>query len=208
MSHKIRILLADDYPMIIDGLKLCLETRDNFDVVGVVSDGEKALEAFEILKPDIVIMDINMPNLDGLQALEALKKRHPNIKVIILSMHSSREHVMRAIRSGAKGYLLKDVPFSDVVAAIEATFRGSTYYSQEASKYFFDESDEERTILSKREKQVLTLVAKGHSNKMIARELNFSVRTSETHRRNIKQKLNLNSTAELTHYAISQGLIL
>lgn len=208
MSNKIRILLADDYPMIVDGLKLCLETRDNFDVVGVVNDGQKALEAFDTLKPDIIIMDINMPHLDGLQALEALKEKHPDVKVIVLSMHSSREYVTRAVRSGAKGYLLKDVPFDDVVAAIEATSRGSTYFSEAASKFLFEKYDEQQVDLSKREKEVLTLIAKGNSNKLIARQLNLSVRTAETHRRNIKKKLDLNSTAELTQYAINQGLIL
>ena len=208
MSHKIRILIVDDYPMINDGLKLCLETRDNIEVVNTVSDGQQALDAYEILKPDIVIMDINMPNMDGLEALEKLKAKHPDVKVIILSMHSSREYVTRAVRSGAKGYLLKDVPFDDVISAIEATSRGATYFSEAASKFLFHRYDEPESDLSDREKEVLTLIAKGYSNKLIARQLNLSVRTAETHRRNIKQKLKLKSTAELTQHAISQGLIL
>ena len=208
MSHKIRILLVDDYPMVNDGLRLCLETRDNIEVVDTVRDGQQALSAYDMLKPDIVIMDINMPNMDGLEALEKLKAKHPDVKVIILSMHSSREYVTRAVRSGAKGYLLKDVPFDDVIAAIEATARGATYFSEAASKFLFQRYDEPEADLSDREKEVLTLIAKGNSNKSIARQLELSVRTAETHRRNIKQKLQLSSTAELTQYAISQGLIL
>lgn len=208
MSHKIRILLVDDYPMVNDGLKLCLETKDNLEVVDSVSDGKLALEALETLKPDIVIMDINMPNMDGLEALERMKAKQPGVKVIILSMHSSREYVTRAVRSGAKGYLLKDVPLDHVIAAIEATSRGATYFSEAASKFLFQRYDEPEANLSDREKEVLTLIAKGNSNKLIARNLDLSVRTAETHRRNIKRKLKLNSTAELTQYAISQGLIL
>ena len=208
MSHKIRILLVDDYPLVNDGLRLCLETKDNIDVVDTVRDGKLALEAYERLKPDIVIMDINMPNMDGLEALEKMKAKDPSVKVIILSMHSSREYVTRAVRSGAKGYLLKDVPFDDVIAAIEATSRGATYFSEAASKFLFRRYDEPEANLSDREKEILTLIAKGSSNKLIARQLELSVRTAETHRRNIKLKLELNSTAELTQYAISQGLIL
>jgi len=207
MSHRIRILLVDDYPMVNEGLRLCLETRDNFEVVETVGDGQLALDAYKRLKPDIVIMDINMPNMDGLKALEKLRAIDPSVKVIILSMHSSREYVTRAVRSGAKGYLLKDVPLDDVISAIEATSRGATYFSEAASKFLSQRYDEPEADLSDREKEILTLIARGNSNKLIARQLELSVRTAETHRRNIKLKLKLNSTAELTQYAISQGLI-
>lgn len=204
---QIKILLADDFPLVNDGLRMCLEVQDHISIVGMMTTGKQVLENYKRLQPDIIIMDINMPELDGLETLEILNKTDPMMKVIMLSMHSSREYVTRAVKSGAKGYLLKDVPLDDVIAAIEATYRGSTYFSSAASKLLFDNFDEKNIDLTKQETRVLTLIASGFSNKLVARELEISVRTAETHRRNIKKKLKIQSTAELTTYAIESGLI-
>ena len=207
-NDQIKILLADDYPLVNEGLRMCLEAHDNITVVGTMKSGVEVLENYKSLQPDIIIMDINMPEMDGLETLEQLNKTAPHMKVIILSMHSSREYVMRAVKNGAKGYLLKDVPLEDVIAAIQATYRGSTYFSSAASKILFDDFDGQTITLTKQEKRVITYIAKGLSNKLIARSLDISVRTAETHRRNIKRKLKLNSTAELTAYAMDAGLLL
>ncbi len=206
-NSPIKILLADDYPLVNDGLRMCLEVHDHISVVGTMKSGEEVLKNYQRLDPDIIIMDINMPNMDGLETLEKLNKTDPSLKVIMLSMHSSREYVMRAVKNGAKGYLLKDVPLDDVIAAIEATYRGSTYFSAAASKLLFENVGEKNADLTKQEKRVLTHIAKGLSNKLIARELDISVRTAETHRRNIKRKLKVQSTAQLTTYAINTGLL-
>lgn len=207
-KNIIRILLADDYPMVNEGLRMCLGTYDHINVVGTMKTGIEVLENYKVLQPDIIIMDINMPEMDGLETLERLNQLDPDMKVIILSMHSSREYVMRAVKNGAKGYLLKDVPLEDVIAAIEAINRGSTYFSSAASKLLFEDFDGRNVVLTNQEKRVLTFIAKGLSNKLIARELDISVRTAETHRRNIKRKLKLSSTAELTTYALEIGLLL
>jgi len=187
---------------------MCLEAHDHIEVVGTMKSGREVLDNYKSLRPDIIIMDINMPEMDGLETLERLNTIDPAMTVIILSMHSSREYVMRAVKNGAKGYLLKDVPLEDVIAAIEATYRGSTYFSSAASQLLFEDIGSTNVELTKQEKRVLTFIAKGLSNKLIARELEISVRTAETHRRNIKRKLKLNSTAELTAYAIDIGLLL
>ena len=195
IQAPIKILLADDYSLVNDGLKMCLEVHDHIEVVGTMKSGREVLDNYQLLNPDIIIMDINMPEMDGLETLEKLNKIDPSMKVIMLSMHSSREYVMRAVKNGAKGYLLKDVPLEDVIAAIEATYRGSTYFSAAASKLLFESFDEKNVDLTKQEKRVLSLIAKGLPNKLIARELAISVRTAETHRRNIKRKLKMQSTA-------------
>jgi len=207
IQPQIKILLADDFPLVNDGLRMCLEVHDHITVVGTMKTGKEVLENYKRLQPDIIIMDINMPEMDGLETLEKLNRIDPTMKVIMLSMHSSREYVMRAVKNGAKGYLLKDVPLDDVIAAIEATYRGSTYFSAAASKLLFESFDDKNMDLTKQEKRVLTLIARGLSNKLIARELEISVRTAETHRRNIKRKLKMQSTAELTTYAIKMGLL-
>ncbi len=208
IQQKIRILLVDDHPLVMDGLSACLETYAHIEVLGGASTGLEALEKAGVLHPDIVLMDINMPGLNGLDATELFKERYPDIKLLILSMHDNREYIASALRFGARGYVLKDVPSHEVVTAIEAVFRGGTYFSSSVSEILLANDDIASSgPLTTREQTILLLLADGNSNKHVARELNISVRTVETHRRNIKRKLQIGSTAGLTRYAIQHGLI-
>jgi len=205
---NIRILIADDHPLVMDGIRSCLETFDHIEVVGEARTGREALDKAEELKPDIVLMDITMPDLNGLDATELFKDRFPEIKLLILSMHDNREYVTSALRYGARGYILKDVPSQEIFAAIEAVHRGGTYFSSGVSEILLAHAEGgSQESLTTREQTILLLLAEGKSNKHVARELDISVRTAETHRRNIKRKLNIDSTAGLTRYAIQHGLI-
>jgi len=205
---NIRILIADDHPLVMDGIRSCLETYDHIEVVGEARTGREALDKAEELKPDIVLMDITMPDLSGLDATEQFKDRFPEIKLLILSMHDNREYITSALRYGARGYILKDVPSQEIFAAIEAVHRGGTYFSSAVSEILLSHAEAgSQESLTSREQTILLLLAEGKSNKHVARELDISVRTAETHRRNIKRKLNIDSTAGLTRYAIQHGLI-
>jgi len=207
-DSTIRVLLADDHPLVRDGIRSCLETYDHIDVVAEAVSGREALDKARQLNPDIVLMDINMPELNGLDATELFMKQLPDVKILILSMHDNREYISTAVRNGACGYVLKDVPSSEIVTAIEEVFRGGTYFSSGVSEILLAQSgDSSGGPLTAREQTVLLLLSEGHSNKHVARELDISVRTVETHRRNIKRKLNIGSTAGLTRYAIQNGLV-
>jgi len=207
-SAIIRILLVDDHPLVREGLHSCLELYDNIQVIGEAKTGCEALEKASELKPDVVLMDINMPELNGLDATEIFAEKFPDIKLLILSMHNNREYIASALRYGARGYVLKDVPSEEVVAAIEAVHLGGTYFSSGVSKILlaYQESDTEGPLTT-REQTILLLLAEGKSNKHVAIELDISVRTVETHRKNIKRKLDISSTAGLTRYAIENGLL-
>ncbi len=208
MNLKIRVMLADDHPLVMDGIRSCLETYAHIDVIGEARNGHEALQLAAELKPDIVLMDINMPELNGLDATELFKERMPEIKLLILSMHDNREYISSALRYGARGYVLKDVPSQEIVTAIEAVHRGGTYFSSGVSEILLSHgNDGPDGPLTAREQTILLLLSEGQSNKHVARELDISVRTVETHRRNIKRKLNISSTAGLTKYAIQHGLI-
>lgn len=207
-GQKIRVLLADDHPLVMDGMRSCLETYAHIEVVGEAKTGREALEKADDLKPDIVLMDINMPELSGLDAAPLFKEKFPDIKLLILSMHDNREYISSAIRYGARGYVLKEVPSQEVVTAIEAVYRGGTYFSSGVSEILLSHGQGGLDgPLTPREQTILLLLADGKSNKHVAREVDISVRTVETHRRNIKRKLNIGSTAGLTRYAIQHGLI-
>jgi two-component system, NarL family, nitrate/nitrite response regulator NarL len=204
----ISVLLCDDHPLVRDGLRSCLELYDNIEVIGEATTGAEALVKAEELRPDVVLMDINMPELNGLDATEMFAEKYPEIKLLILSMHNNREYISSALRYGARGYVLKDVPSQEVVAAIEAVHLGGTYFSSGVSKILmsYQDSDAEGPLTT-REQTILLLLAEGKSNKHVALELDISVRTVETHRKNIKRKLDISSTAGLTRYAIENGLL-
>ena len=208
ITSIIRVLLADDHPLVRDGLRSCLEMYDNIQVIGEAKTGIEALEKAAELNPDVVLMDINMPELNGLDATKIFTEKHPEIKLLILSMHNTREYISSALRYGARGYVLKDVPSQEVVAAIEAVHLGGTYFSSGVSKILlaYQESDSVGPLTT-REQTILLLLAEGRSNKHVALELDISVRTVETHRKNIKRKLDISSTAGLTRYAIEKGLL-
>jgi DNA-binding NarL/FixJ family response regulator len=198
------------------GLRLLLESQPGFSVVGEASDGHQAVEQAEATKPDVVVLDIGMPRLSGTEAAQRIGELLPGTSVIILSMHSDEGYVMRALKAGAKGYLLKDAAEGDLVEAIRAVGNGKTFFSSEISKMLVEDYVREiRTrgvedsyeLLTSREREILHLLAEGKSNKDIASALNLSPYTVETHRRNLQEKLNLHSFAELILYAVRKGLI-
>jgi DNA-binding NarL/FixJ family response regulator len=198
------------------GLRLLLESQPGFSVVGEASDGHQAVEQAEATKPDVVVLDIGMPRLSGTEAAQRIGELLPGTSVIILSMHSDEGYVMRALKAGAKGYLLKDAAEGDLVEAIQAVGNGKTFFSSEISKMLVEDYVREiRTrgvedsyeLLTSREREILHLLAEGKSNKDIASALNLSPYTVETHRRNLQEKLNLHSFAELILYAVRKGLI-
>jgi two-component system response regulator NreC len=214
--NPIRILLADDHTVMRRGLRLLLESQPEFSVVAEAADGRQAVEQAEATQPDVAVVDIAMPNLSGIEAAQRINAAHPQIAIVILSMHSDEGYVLRALKAGAKGYLLKDSAEGDLIEAIKAVHRGKTFFSPEITKMLVaDYVQEIRTrgvedsydLLTPREREILQLLAERKSNKEIAVSLNLSPYTVETHRRNLQEKLNLHNLAELILYAVRKGVI-
>ncbi|MEM9629013.1 MAG: response regulator transcription factor [Pseudomonadota bacterium] len=207
-QERIRVLLADDHPLVLEGIRACLEAFAHIDVVATAANGKDALALARELQPNIVVLDINMPELNGLDATELFKEEMPEIKLLVLSMHDNKEYVSTALLHGARGYVLKDVSTREIVNAIVAIHHGGTYFSAGVSDLLMDlQSDPARgNALTTREQTILLLLADGRSNKEVARELDISVRTVETHRKNLKRKLGIGTTAGLTRYVIESGL--
>jgi len=214
-SNRIRIMLADDHPIVRNGIKDALSKQKNIEVVAEASNGSQVLRKAKELSPDIVLMDISMPGMGGLEATQRLRTTVPTVKVLVFTMHDNKEYVLEIIRSGASGYVLKDTSTLELVRAIETVYRGGTYFSSKVSKLLLDQyvkkvsagAETATEELSKREEEILALVASGKSNKEIANQLKISIRTCEAHREKIMKKLNLHSVAELTQYAISKGIV-
>ncbi|MEZ8029865.1 response regulator [Enterovibrio norvegicus] len=207
------LLLADDHVLLQDGLKDRLSRQPQFSIVGTASDGECAIEKTLALRPDILLTDISMPKKTGLEVLNTLREAAPEVKVVILSMHSNKEYIMAAMRGGAKGYVLKDVSSQELVQALDIIAGGGSYFSAGVSETLLEGMNElenkehEDSQPTPREKDVLILIANGACNKTIARELDISVRTVETHRLRVKKKLGVTSTAGLVKYAIEHNWI-
>jgi two-component system response regulator NreC len=215
-ERKIRILLADDHTVVRRGLRLLLEGQPEFSVVAEAADGKQAVEAAESAKPDVVVLDIAMPNLNGIEAAQRIVSVAPNASIVILSMHADESYVLRALKAGAKGYLLKDSAEGDLIEAIKSVTRGKTFFSPEITKMLAEDYvreirargiEDSYELLTPREREILQLLAEGKSNKDIATLLNLSLYTVETHRRNLQDKLNLHSFAELILYAVRKGVI-
>jgi two-component system nitrate/nitrite response regulator NarL len=212
-KSKIKVLIVDDHPVVRKGLWSCLSTKDTLKIVGEAVDGDDAIYKVKELLPDIVLMDLHMPKKDGLEVTDALRKEAPQVKVIILSMQGTRDSVLRIIKAGARGYVLKDAPPDELARAIESVQAGEAFFSppvaQIALNQYVTESDkgDPLTRLSEREREVLGLIAEGKSNKEIAMHLGIGVRTTETHRERIMRKLDIHSVAGLTKFAISHGII-
>ncbi|HEX2662706.1 MAG TPA: response regulator transcription factor [Candidatus Acidoferrum sp.] len=213
---KIRILLADDHKLMRSGLRLLIEQQPDLTVVGEAADGREAVALAGSLRPDVAVMDISMPNLNGIEAAHQITQSHAELAVIVLSMHPDESYVLRALKAGAKGYLLKDSAESDLITAVRAVARGKSFFSPAVSKVLLDDyirklkrsgAEDAYDLLTPREREVLQLVAEGKSNKEVANLLNLSVYTVETHRANIMQKLNLKGVPELTLYAVRKGII-
>lgn len=206
LSTQIRLALVDDHSLVRDGIRALLSVIPTVTVVGEAENGATAIEMVEQSKPDLLLVDINLPDINGLELTRKLRDRYPSLKVLVLSMHDSKEYVSESLRSGASGYVLKNSPSREIVAAIEAIANGGTFYSAEiAQKLLLDDGTSNE--LTPRESQVLYKMAQGLNNKEMARELNISVRTVETHRLSIRRKLNIDKPAALVKYAIDHGII-
>jgi two-component system response regulator NreC len=214
--RKLRILLADDHKLMRGGLRLLLEQQPTLTVVGEADDGRQAVEKASSLKPDVVVLDIGMPNLNGIEACAQITQTSPTASVVMLSMHSDEAYVLRALKAGARAYLLKDSAESDLVRAVQAVSEGKSYFSPAVSKVLLEDYvrkmqrsgvEDSFDLLTPREREILQLVAEGKSNKDVANLLNLSVYTVETHRANLMQKLNLRSVPELILYAVRKGII-
>ncbi|MDE3167209.1 MAG: response regulator transcription factor [Acidobacteriota bacterium] len=212
----IRILLADDHTVVRKGLRLLLEGQPGFEVVGDAADGRAAVTLAEETSPDVVVMDIAMPALNGIEAARQISAKVPSAAVVFLSMHSDESYVLKALKSGARGYLLKDSAEEDLINAVVAVSEGKAFFSPAISKMLVEDYlrqmqdrhlEDSYDLLTTREREVLQLLAEGRSNKDVATLLNLSLHTVETHRANIWQKLNLHNQAELILYAIRKGVI-
>lgn len=202
----IRTLIVDDHPLVRDGLSARFNRSDEVEVIGEACDGNEAISKVQELKPDVVLMDINMPNLNGIQTTEAILDIHPNVLILVLSMHDNREYVTSVIDAGARGYVLKSASAEEMLNAIKAVFIGGIYYSPSIADLLRETPVAASDLLTEREQVVLDLLAKGASNKESAKTLNISTRTVETHRRNIKKKLGLSTTSALIRFAIDSEL--
>ena len=212
----VRILLADDHTVMRAGLRLLLERHDNFEVVGEAADGREAVELAAEQKPDVVVMDVAMPHLNGVEAARQILSRNPDTAIVMLSMHSDESYVLRSLKAGARGYLLKDSAEADLIAAIQAIVEGRSFFSPGVRALLKEDyiyrlqkfgADDTYELLTAREREVLQLVAEGRSNKEVASLLGLSLYTVETHRTHILQKLNLHSVPELILYAVRKGII-
>ena len=214
--RRIRILLADDHSIVRKGLRAQLQQDEQFEVVAEATDGREAVQLAESENPDVVIMDIAMPGLGGIEATAQIVKRNPKTSVVIFSMHADDIYLSRALAAGARGYLLKDGEDLDVARAVEAAAEGKPFFSPTIARILVEDYmrqlqmhglQDSYDLLTEREKETLHLLAEGKSNKEVAQILNLSVYTVETHRSNIMEKLNLHTTAEIILYAVRKKLI-
>jgi two-component system response regulator NreC len=216
MMKKIRVLVADDHTIVREGVRILLEAQSDIEVVGEAADGQEAVARVRELHPDIVLIDIAMPNLNGMEATRAIKRDNPQVQIIALTMYESDEYFFQVLNAGASGYILKKAASADLLAAIRAVYAGEVFlYPSVARRLVSDylsrvKSGEEKSSydgLTAREREVLKLIAEGHTNQAIAGKLVISPSTVQTHRTRIMQRLNLHNRAELIQYAIRKGLL-
>lgn len=208
MTDPVRVVIVDDHPMVAEGIQAILESYDDIAVVGTLGNGQEAVDRAAALRPDVILMDLNMPGMGGLSATEILLERAPDTRILILSMHDSPEYISTALSHGAMGYVLKDVPTDEIKQAIDTVMRGDRYLCTGAKGSLEPKTASDgREALTGREQTILLQLAQGKSNKQVALDLDISVRTVETHRKNIKRKLGISSTAGLTRYALEHGVL-
>jgi two-component system response regulator NreC len=213
---KLRILLADDHIVMRTGLRALLERQPNLEVVGESENGREAIELVSSLRPDVVVMDVGMPVLNGIEATKTIVTQHSTVAVVILSMYVDESYIMRALKAGARGYLLKDSAPADLISAIQAVSQNKSFFSPKVSRILAEDyvrvlkqkgAVDSYDLLTGREREILQLIAEGKANKEVAAALNISPYTVETHRSHILEKLNLHNPAELILYAVRKRLI-
>jgi two-component system, NarL family, response regulator NreC len=214
--RKIRVLLADDHQLMRSGVRLMLEREADLTVVGEASDGREAVALAKSMKPEVVVMDIGMPNLNGIEAAHQMTQDNPELAIVMVSMHSDETYVLRALKAGARGYLLKDSAEADLTKAVHVVAAGKSFFSPAVSRLLLDDyvrklkrsgTEDAYDLLTPREREILQLIAEGKSNKDIANLLDLSVYTIESHRENLMKKLNLKGLPELILYAVRRGII-
>jgi two-component system nitrate/nitrite response regulator NarL len=214
-QYLIRIFLVDDHQVVLDGIRSRLQEESHIEVVGQALNGKEAIDLAHKLRPDVILMDVSMPIMGGLEATRHFKAELPEVRVLVLSMHDDQENFVRLMQEGASGYLLKDISSDELIRAIETVYQGSTYFSTDTSSTppknlpssQFKAASLQRSTLTSREQMVLKQIAEGQCNKKIASTLKISVRTVETHRQNIKNKLQIHTAAGLARYAIEHKLV-
>lgn len=213
----LRILIADDHDVARRGIRALLETRAGWEVCGEAKDGREAIEMASTCKPDLILLDIGMPNLNGLEAARQILAASPDALILILTMHDSDQVVREVLRAGARGFLLKSDAGRDLIAAVEALQQQRTFFTTKVSQMVLNgflnrenqelPEEEELEVLTSREREVIQLLAEGKTSKEVAATLNLSVKTAETHRTNLMRKLDLHSVADLTRYAVRNGIV-
>ena len=216
MKKKVRIVLAEDHTILREGLRALLSSDSIFEIVGEAEDGREAVRCVERLSPDLLLMDLSMPRMSGMEAISEIKKRHPETRIIALTVHKTEEYLLTTLKAGADGYVLKDATHDELVLAIKHVMTGKSYLSPSVSEKVIEgylegreglESVSAWKTLSQREREVLKLIAEGYKNKEIAKDLCISLKTVEKHRANLMKKLDLHNAAALTVYAMEKGLV-
>jgi DNA-binding NarL/FixJ family response regulator len=212
---KIRVLVADDHTMVRKGLCSLLEAKPDIEVVGEAEDGREAVEKVEALLPDVVLMDITMPRLNGLEATRQIKRLFPKVKIVALTMYTNEEYIQQFLQAGASGYVVKQAAPAELISAIQAVYRGDSFLSPLISKTVIDEylkstkpaASPEQAKLTDREREVLQLIAEGCSNREIAQKLQISIKTAGVHRTNLMEKIGIHNVTDLVKYALRKGII-
>jgi DNA-binding NarL/FixJ family response regulator len=216
MSQKVRIVIAEDHTILREGLRSLLSSSPSFEIVGEAEDGREAIKCVEKFKPDLILTDLSMPRMNGMEAIKEIKRESPETKVLVLTVHRAEEYILATFRAGADGYLLKDSTHAELVMAVKKVLSGKQYISPEISEKVIEgylegkKTLKSRTsweTLTQREREILKLIAEGYKNKEIADDLCISVKTVEKHRANLMEKLDLHSIQALTAFAIERGLI-
>jgi DNA-binding NarL/FixJ family response regulator len=210
VSDRVKILLADDHTIVRQGLKLILSAHEDLEVVGEAANGREAVELADKLRPDLVLMDVQMPELNGIEAAKKMVAAHPRVRILVLSMHKEAVYVREILKAGARGYILKDAIDTELLNAIRSVAKGDGYISRAVAGALNEKTKDPSNpvdTLSPREREVLLLIADGKTNKEIATKLNLSVYTVDSHRGKIMEKLNLHSAGELVRFALKNGLV-
>jgi DNA-binding NarL/FixJ family response regulator len=216
MAPKHRIVIAEDHTILREGLRALLSSSSDFEVVGEAEDGREAIRCVEKLKPDLILTDLSMPRMNGMEAIREIKKQSPKTKILVLTVHRTEEYILATLKAGADGYLLKDSTHTELMMAVKNVISGKHYISPGISEKVIEGYVEgKKTLkprtswetLTQREREILKLIAEGYRNKEIADDLCISVKTVEKHRANLMEKLNLHNVQALTAFAIEKGLV-